>query len=433
MSVPDICGWSALAPATPHYPTLMGAQSADFVVIGGGFTGLAAARRLADGAPGARVVLIDGKKIAGGASARNSGFAVAHESPGHAQLHTPSGLATYQSMNRIDRAGVSELRHLVDRFQIECQWEDTGSIHAAHSPSFFDGLRNHVDVFGSLGIDARLVEREELASRLGTGFYRLGVETRGGALLQPAMLAQGLAASLPTAVECFENSPARSLHHENGAWTVRLSDGTIRSKHVIVAVNAFFPRLGLKRLRVVPLALTASLTRVLTEAEEREIGFAASWGVLSPGSLGATMRLTRDRRILIRNTAEYLPNGVDSGMLAARHKEHAAGLRRRFPFLDENAIAFSWSGTICISRNAKPVFERSQPGLYLCGCYNASGVSRGTIMGKLIADLALGEQSDLLDEALTLVKPTLLPPRPFLDIGARLRLSAERKNARTER
>jgi len=433
LSCPDICGWSALAPEAARFSVLKGALQADYVIIGGGFTGLAAARRLAEGEPQARIILIDGKRIGGGASARNSGFAVANESPGHARLDNPEELAAFMAMNRIDHAGVAELRRLVKDNRISCQWEDTASIHAAHDPKNFNKLRDHAEAFRGLGLDARLIEGADLAKRLGTGFYELGVESRGGALLQPAMLARGLAATLPETVLCFEDTPVQKISRAGGSWKVQVAGGSLSTPHVIVAVNAFFPRLGLKRLRVFPLALTASLTRPLTAAEEDEIGHPEPWGVLSPQSFGATMRLTQDRRVLIRNTAEYRPSGIDGALLMARRKQHGEGLNKRFPFLDESAIAYSWSGTICVSRNARPVFEQSQPGLYLCGGYNAAGVSRGAIMGRLIAELALGGQSELLSHVLNLAKPNLIPPRPFFDIGVRLRLAAARTAAQSER
>jgi glycine/D-amino acid oxidase-like deaminating enzyme len=145
------------------------------------------------------------------------------------------------------------------------------------------------------------------------------------------------------------------------------------------------------------------------------------------------MRLTRDRRLLIRNTAEYLPHGIAEADLPARRAIHLDGLRKRFPFLPDDAIDYTWSGDICISRNAKPLFEESEPGLFLCGGYNASGVSRGTILGQLIADLVADQPSDLLSDALSLAKPTRLPPRPFLDLGVNLRLRMERRAARNER
>ncbi|WP_293576735.1 FAD-binding oxidoreductase [Phaeobacter sp.] len=431
--VEDICGWTALAGHRADFAPLRGTQTADVAIIGGGFTGLAAARQLAALRPSARIALIDGKRIGEGASARNSGFAVANESPGHAQLHTDSGLASYRTMNRLDHAGVAELRQLTGQLGIDCQWEDTGSIHAAHDPANFDRLRHHAETFQRLRIDARLIEGKDLHSRLGTSFYSLGVESRGGALLQPAKLAQGLATTLPDQVTCYDNSPVRRIDRDGAGWLLELAGGTITAPQVIVAVNAFFPRLALKSLRLFPLALTASLTRPLTAEEEAQIGHAPSWGVLSPQSLGATMRLTQDRRILIRNTAEYRPSGIDSRRLDSRVQVHADGLAKRFPFLQRDAIAYSWSGSICISRNAKPVFEQSQPGLFLCGGYNASGVSRGSIMGKLIADYACGQDNPLLSDALSLIKPNLIPPRPFFDFGVKLRMAAERRAARPER
>ena len=80
-----------------------------------------------------------------------------------------------------------------------------------------------------------------------------------------------------------------------------------------------------------------------------------------------------------------------------------------------------------------PVFEETAPGLFLCGGYNASGVSRGTIMGRLISDLTLGASSSLLDDVLALKKPNLIPPRPLFDPVARMKLHLERSAALTER
>ncbi|MEO1919393.1 MAG: FAD-binding oxidoreductase [Paracoccaceae bacterium] len=431
--ITDCCGWSALAGETRQLSELRQLQVADIAIVGAGFTGLAAARRYAELRPESRVLLIDAKSIGQGASARNSGFAVANESPGHSQLQTAQGLASYQTMNRLDHAGVSELRRLIEAHDLPCQWEDTGSIHAAHDPRNFDKLHHHVATFQKMGVDARLLEADSLRDRLGTGFYKLGVESRGGALLQPAMLVKGLLENLPPNVECFENTPVQCVDRTNNGWTLSLPNGSVQADQVIVAVNAFFPRLGFKSMRVFPLALTASLTRPLTAQEESEINHAPSWGILSPQSLGATMRLTKDRRILIRNTGEYRPSGISPALLAERKKQHVAGLKRRFKFIDESAIAYSWSGTICISRNSKPVFEESAPGLFLCGGYNASGVSRGTIMGRLVSDLALGKPSSLLNDALSLKKPNLIPPRPFFDLMAKGKLHFERSAALTER
>ena len=47
------------------------------------------------------------------------------------------------------------------------------------------------------------------------------------------------------------------------------------------------------------------MTRSLTDIEEyNSIGEPKEWGVLPVRPMGATIRMTKDRRILIRNTAE---------------------------------------------------------------------------------------------------------------------------------
>lgn len=432
MGLEDRSGWIALAGQAAAFPAVVGDLTADYAIVGGGVTGLAAARRLAEIAPGKRIVLIDGKRLGQGASARNSGFAVAHESPVHADLNSPEGRARYALTNGIDRAGVAELQRLVAAHRIDCDWEDTGTIYAAHDVANFDTLQRHWKSSTDLGIDAQLIERDALARRLGTSHYGLGVETRGGALLQPGKLLRGLVEALPPAVEAFENSPVRRIARAGAGWALELYVGTVRAAKVIVGVNAFLPRLGLKRMRVFPLALTASLTRALSEEEEERIGRPDSWGILSPRPLGATVRLTRSRRILIRNTAEYARGGITPAMLAARRRVHAEGLARRFPFLGEADIEHSWSGAVCISRNERPVFEETAPGLFLCGCYDASGLSRGTILGRLIADLAEGGADPLLADAIALGGPSLIPPRPVFGIAAKLRLAWERRRGATE-
>ncbi len=431
-SIADTCGWVALAGDYRSHPPFKGTQTTDWAIIGGGFTGLAAARRIAQLDPNARIILIDGKRVGQGATGRNSGFVVANESPGHAALSSSSGRAGYAALNALDHAGVAALKRLVETHDIDCQWENTGSIHAAASPKNFDKLRHHAQAFADLGINATLLDQAALQKRLGTHHYKLGVLSTGGALVQPAALAKGLVESLPEQIEIYENSPVLKLVQDGDGAVLTLKGGTLRASKVIVGVNAFMPRLGIQSDRVFPLALTASLTRPLSKTEEDEIGHADSWGILSPQSLGATMRLTKDRRILIRNTAQYRPSGIDLPRLAQSQRLHYQGLKKRFPWLAADAIEYTWSGNICVSANSKPVFSKLSNNIFASGCYNASGVARGTIMGRLIVDLALGAPSALLDTINSLQKPSWIPPRPLFDIAAKTRMACERAKGKTE-
>ncbi len=69
-------GWYAMLPLPAPANRLKGEQNADWVVVGAGVTGLAAARRLAELAPEARIILLDSYRVGYGASGRNAGFII---------------------------------------------------------------------------------------------------------------------------------------------------------------------------------------------------------------------------------------------------------------------------------------------------------------------------------------------------------------------
>ena len=81
-------------------------------------------------------------------------------------------------------------------------------------------------------------------------------------------------------------------------------NGKIKTKKIIFATNGFLKSLGIKSNYNFPITLTASMTRPLTDEEFKSIGQPKEWGVLPVRPMGATIRMTKDRRILIRNTAE---------------------------------------------------------------------------------------------------------------------------------
>lgn len=432
MSINDTCGWTEIAGQWQRYPKLTNSQLADWVIIGAGFTGIAAARRIAELDPNKRVILIDGKQPGQGASARNSGFAVAYESPGHAQIHTKAGRDSYMARHTIDSAGVAEVERLVNEYQIACDWSRTGSIHAAADTKNFDAINKHHQSFTDMGIESALLNQQQLKARLGTDHYGLGVYCEGGALLQPASLVKGLLESLPKSIEIYSESPIIGIEPgQDSTVTIKLLNGEIKAKKVIVCVNAFLPRLGLEQNRVFPLALTASLTRCLNDNELKEMQGVEPWGVLSPQALGATLRFTADKRLLIRNTVEYL-SGIDAGQLQARQQLHQSGLKKRFPWLGVDAIESTWSGQICVSRNSRPVFSELVKNVFASGCYNASGIAKGNILGKLIAEYALGHTSELVDLARSLATPAWIPPKWLFSPLAKIRLASDRSKGLSE-
>ena len=428
------CGWIAQAGDSPLRGSLKGTEKADWLIIGAGITGLNAAHTLAQMHPQARIVIVDRQRAAQGASARNSGFAVAHELPGTDELLGCQGFADYQVDTEIARVASLEVRQRIARHGIECDFRDDGYFFAVSDPGKLTPVEDKLETLRAVGASAHFLQGEALYNKLGTRHYQAGIWCgNGNALLQPAKYVKGLLDALPANVTLFENTDITALERLSGGLVrARGTQGSIEARQVLVCLNAFIPRAGITNSATFPMELSASLTRPLTDKEYQAIGSVEPWGVLSTRPLGATVRLTPDRRVMIRNTAQYRTRDLSTRDLLQRRKHHVLGLERRFPGLGEQDIHYTWTGHLSASRSGQPYFAKVEDGIYAVAGCNGSGVARGTLWGRLLAELASGASSALLQSVMDRARPGWLPPRPFFDIGAVLRMRVEAVRAKTE-
>jgi glycine/D-amino acid oxidase-like deaminating enzyme len=432
--IENVCGWIAQAGVSSVRAVLSGTQQADWLVIGGGFTGLSAAHSLAEMHPQSRIVLVDRQRAAQGASARNSGFVVAYERPDSDELSGRSLNQKYLDVTAIGKAASEEVRRRVATLGIQCDLSDVGYYFAVHDPAKLEEAEAQVRTLREAGANAELLGSGEMAQRLGSPFYQSAIWCGGGnGLLQPAKYAKGLLDTLPDNVSLYENTEISSLERMSGGGIRAHSNhGDIEASQVIVCVGAFLPRVGMADRAVFPLELSASLSRPLNDNEQAQLGNAVEWGVLSTRAAGATLRLTRDKRLLIRNTVEYRHHDLAGHSLAVRRATHLQGLQRRFPWVTDEHLQFTWTGHLSATRSGEPRFAQLERGIYAAAGCNGSGVARGTLWGRLLAEMASGGQSSLLTAVLSNAKPGWVPPRPFFDIGASMRLQYEAHRAATE-
>jgi glycine/D-amino acid oxidase-like deaminating enzyme len=412
----DRHGWAELLPARQARPPLEGHHRTPWAVIGAGLTGLACARHLAELHPDQEIVLLDARLVGQGASGRNSGFAVAvSHFPG---AYDAAQRGEYRRVNRINQAGLDILRSQIAGQNIECQWRESGIYHTAADQFARRECGNFLQYLETMEIAHTPLDRQGLHEGLGTALYQTGVHVHAGALVQPAALVRGLADSLPDNVRLYEQSPVLAI--ETGPpLTLKLPRGSVQTDKLILAINHEAPKLGFLRHRLTASTLSGSFTRTLDDEELASLGSQAEWGALSLHGGGATVRLTSDRRLCLRNTAEYHGAALlNDEQLARRQSAHRSAFDKRFPQLAHVAFEFAWSGVEGISRNGTNFFGRHRDGIYLAGGYNGSGVSRGTAFGHALAEYASGGQSSLIDDCLASAPAALIPPRPFLDLGA---------------
>ena len=426
------CGWTTTLPPRTPTPHLKGQWDTDWVIVGAGYTGLSAAKKLAELLPQQRITLVDAQAAGEGASARNSGYLVDSTlNDGHL---SDTGLAAYQQKYALNNRAVSIVESLVNTHSMDVDWDASGKFHAAHGDKYLEKLQQFSNTLTQLDIKHQLLNATDLKTRLGTDYYRHAVHTDGGVMLQPAKLARGLIGLLPESVSLFENTPIQSWHATGDGYVLTTPDGIIKTRGIIFAVNGFMPSLGLKRQRVFPLTLTASLTRPLTDEEYDAIGSPKPWGLLSAQAMGATVRLTEDRRIMIRNTAEvWQPINMADAALQQRKLLHIEGLKKRFPAVTPDAIAHTWSGITCISANNANIFEQVDKQVFAAGCYNGGGIGLAVMYGECIAMKAAGGTSADITMIEQRPKPNLLPPSPFLQWGVKIKLARDRQQASAER
>ena len=409
-------GWVDLIPPRNPRPKLTSNLEAKWLVIGAGFTGLSCARRLAEINPNDQIILIDAREIGQNASGRNSGYAVAHSH--FSGVYKESQLSQYQRVDRINQAGLNSLRSLVAEKNIACDFKDTGIYHTAADNNSSKECDNFIDYLEKREINHTPLSQEQLQKHLGTKWYQKGVKVENGALVQPAKLVFGLADTLPSNVTLYENTPVLKMTVDKTNKLV-VPNATIAAEKVIMACNYESLAHGQSKQRAVGVTLSGSITRVLTKDELRGLGNQSSWGVLSLHSGGATVRLSSDGRISIRNTAEYNNQSLlTNQQLLKRQEIHRKAFNNRFPQLSHVSFEHCYSGVEGVSINKTNIFNKLSKSLYFAGCYNGSGITKGTAFGMGIAEYVCQHESALVSDCLATAKANWLPPRPLLDVGA---------------
>lgn len=412
----DHCGWFHLSRPRQARPSHSGESQVRRVVIGAGYTGLAAARQLALNFPDEEVVLVEAQEVGFGAAGRNSGFAI--DLPHDIGADDYIGdLDIARSTLKLNQFGQSNLRSLIEQHGIDCELQACGKYQAAvedRGLAVLDAYRHGLD---KLGQAYEMIEGKDLPPHLGTAFYRRALLTPGTLLLQPASLAKGLADCLPSNVTLYENTAITDVAYGDRI-VLSHRGGRITTDQLVLANNAFAIHFGFLKRALLPVMLYASLTRQMTAEEQARLGGRPYWGVIPGDPAGSTVRRTADNRILIRNSLSFSPTGQPNPRHLERFKRnHRLSFERRFPMLPDVDFEFSWSGVLAVSPNHKGFFGQLTPNVYGALCCNGLGITRGTSTGTLLADLVAGKRPELVEFLLSTSGPSKAPPEPFLSIG----------------
>lgn len=430
----SVSGWYAILPQPPAPRVLEGEIAADWAVVGAGFAGVAAARRLTQLQPGAKVVLLEAQRLAWGANGRNTGFMIDLPHELNSERYTGARARDRQQI-RLNRAGIDYARETASALGLEGVISPSGKVHGATDGAAARALAEYSAHLDALGEPYRTLSADDLADVLGTGYYVGGIHTPGACLMQPAAYIRGVAEGLrrEAGVETYEDSPLIKLETDGARPVLTTPKGRITAGGVVLTVNGHIESLGLYKRRLLHVFTYASMTRPLDAAERAALGGRDEWGLIPADPMGTTLRRTRDHRIVVRNTFTYNPSMATSARQIARiARAHDRSFRARFPRLRDVEMPYRWGGHLCLALNSVPVFGEVRPKVFAACCQNGLGTVKGTLNGKLAADLAAGGTDPMLAEWQAFDDPARLYPEPFTTLGARAKLWWMHKRAGTD-
>ena len=433
---PGPAAWNAILPKRIAQDALKDNINCDWLIIGAGFAGLAAARRLRTLHPNDRIVILEAREVAQGPAGRNSGFMVdlPHDLSSEDYGGDINGDLVTIAQNR---DAISFAADMAAEFKLgEEAFSICGKTNAAATQK---GHQHNLDFQAHLqkmGEECVLYDADQMRKMTGIDYYVSGLYTPHAAMIQPAQFIRGIADGLlELGVEIYENSPVVELKNSQG-WQAITPSGNVGASKVILAVNGHINSFGFLKNRLMHVFTYGSMTRAFTDEEVSRLGGQSQWGCTPSDPMGTTVRKIAGiggHRIVIRNRFTFDPElEVNDKRIARVGRDHDHSFAARFPQLEGVEMEYRWGGRLCISRNNVNVMRELEPGLFSAVCQNGLGTVRGIFNGVTTADFASGISSKHIENLIGSDDPSKLPPRPFSTIGANLYLRYQERKAGRE-
>jgi glycine/D-amino acid oxidase-like deaminating enzyme len=360
-----------------------GAQSAEVVVIGGGFTGLSTALHAAQ--KGLDCLVLEANHIGYGGSGRNVGLVNAGlwlpPQDVRAKLGEAGGAALVDLLGRAPDYVFS----LIEKHQIQCEPTRAGTIHAAHSPAGYEDLARRAEEWRRLGAPVDLLSREDAARKIGTSVFHGGLLDRRAGTINPMAYARGLARAASAAgARIFTGVRVKSLRPNGDGWRVETTSGPVDAKKVVLGTEAYSDALW-------PGVNTALTIIHYFQFATEPLGPKADYilkerqGLWDTGAIMFSLRRDAYNRLIIGSMGSVI-----GGLTGLSKRWATKKIQRLFPDLGPVKFETAWHGRIGMTPDHLPRIHRLADGVYAPIGYNGRGITPGTMFGRAMADLLSG-------------------------------------------
>ncbi|WP_411840396.1 NAD(P)/FAD-dependent oxidoreductase [Paracoccus sp. ME4] len=376
--------------ATPFAGAATGPVAGDYdvAVIGAGFTGLGAARRLA--MEGKSVVVLEALRVGAGASGRNGGHlnnGIAHSYPAAMERF---GAEKARALYRAFDDGIATIERIIAEEGIDCGFRRSGKLKLASKASHVAGLRRNFEaVHREADPDTEWLDRATLEAEVVSDAFHGGMLQRRSAMMHMGRFVAGLAdAAARRSAVIHEEALVTARTRSGAGWRLETPRGAVTAGQVVLATGAYtgdaFPWF---RRRIVPVGSFIIATAPLSEAQ-----IAAS----VPGdrtfvnsmNIGNYFRLTPDRRLIWGGRARFSARS-DQRSDARSGAVLKAALAEVFPQLADVGIDYCWGGLVDMTADRFPRAGQAD-GVWFSMGYSGHGAQIATHMGEIIADRIMG-------------------------------------------
>ena len=389
--------WLDTASAPPAAPSHLSFPSqTDVAVIGGGYTGVSAARTLAR--HGIDVTVLEAHTLGWGASTRNGGFVLPGFKIGAGDLLRKFGRERARVLFDASLAAVRYVEDLIASERIDCEYTRCGYLALAYKAAHYTALERSAELLAqTFDYKSELVPRDRMRGEIGSDAYHGGLLEPGGGI-HPAKYFFGMAdAARRAGARLLEEVEVRGIRRTSagGGFELATSRGPLRAREVIVGTNGYSgdaaPRL---RRGVVPIGSYIIATAPLDANVAADL-IPRRRVMSDTKNLLFYFRLSADNRMLFGGRASFTPTTH-----AASARILARGMTSVFPQLAGVPVEYSWSGKVGYTFDQMP-HAGTMDGVHYAMGYCGHGVALATYLGARVAD-AIAGKGDLL---------------PFSDLG----------------